>query len=105
VVPMRLRAHEDVVPHVQANASPYVRCKVIAAGVIGAPKKIAGEDRAVEANAFRANASLELGLSTLADRRGPHGIHAVKDRPIGVEEQVDVLMRPARNASTSCQLH
>lgn len=89
---MDLWPHEDVVPHVQAQASTEVGRKVVAAGVVRAAGETAGKDLVVEAYVFEADATLDFGLSPFAQGWSPYRVDVEKNRTERLEELVYVLM-------------
>ena len=91
-VNMRLWTYEDAPVHIQPKAASEVPQEMIAALEIRTSEKITGENRRIETKALRADSSLQLGLRVLSQRRSKHGIEIVKNRAVGLEEQIHVLM-------------
>ena len=98
------RPDEYAVGHVKPNPAANVHQKMIAALEIGAAGKGAGEERLIKAEAFQPDATLQIRLSLLSERRTIHGVEIVKDRPVRVEEDVYVLMGSPRYFSTNAEI-
>src|SRR5258707_1897021 len=66
--------------------------EMVAALVILASGKPAGEKRLIERKPLGADSPLQLSLRLLSQRRSKHGIDIVENRTVGLEEQIHVLM-------------
>lgn len=90
----------DVKPDSPAN----VHQKMIAALKICAAGERAGEEWLVKTQALKPYAALQIRLCPLSQGRAIDGVEIVKNGPVWVEEDVNILMRPPCHFSANAEV-
>jgi len=103
-VEVRFRPNEDAVGYVKTKSATNVHEKMVAALEVSAAGKRAGEEWLIKTEALQPDATLQICLNLLSQGWTIHGVEIIKDRPVGVEENVHILMGPPRYFSANAEV-